>query len=161
LSGGRAEFYSRFVFALPRLYRQAAAALPEVCCDEWQKAVKSGRPCNPAKDANCDGNPNNQKPYGDGLNPNTFMDKNKPQYVWVSVPSGVATIGDCAFDLPGAVVPRELNGTMLYVTDLHHFMIGRGDWYSVTGDKGNGSTFRGCISANDVVCDPAKVIKQE
>ncbi|MDQ6652663.1 MAG: hypothetical protein M3Y84_07945 [Acidobacteriota bacterium] len=39
----------------------------EVCCEEFQKAVQSKQPCDPSKDADCDGLPNDTDP--DPLSP--------------------------------------------------------------------------------------------
>ena len=35
----------------------------EVCCEEFQKAVETKQPCDPSKDADCDGYPNETDPH--------------------------------------------------------------------------------------------------
>jgi hypothetical protein len=36
-----------------------ASSSSKVCCDKFAQAVRSGKPCDPRKDVDCDGRPNN------------------------------------------------------------------------------------------------------
>jgi hypothetical protein len=45
----------------PQLYENSIGDYPNVvCCDIWREAVRAGGNCNPERDADCDGRPNNQ-----------------------------------------------------------------------------------------------------
>lgn len=47
----------------PAIYRAFEVDAPHiVCCDLWNEAVAAGSGCNPEKDADCDGLPNEQSP---------------------------------------------------------------------------------------------------
>jgi hypothetical protein len=49
--------------------RLAARGLAQVCCDKFEDAVKTGKPCNPRLDVDCDGKPNSSDFTPDGTFP--------------------------------------------------------------------------------------------
>jgi len=126
-----------------------------VCCTEWAKAVKSGKPCDPSHSPNCTGRPPgpDNPPFSD----TPYMENNKPDYIWVSAASGNAKITDCYSPPYNKVVATENNGTMLKVENrVRHSLAGL--IYLVKGERAGG-TYEGCIHAEDVACDPANVRK--
>jgi hypothetical protein len=60
-----AEEYYRGIL-LPRL---AQLKLDKVCCDKFNDAVRTGQPCDPRKDVDCDGKPNKSDSHSGGLLP--------------------------------------------------------------------------------------------
>jgi hypothetical protein len=43
------------------------AGIPKVCCEKFREAVRTGHPCDPSKDLDCDGIPNNRDLAGEVL----------------------------------------------------------------------------------------------
>ena len=47
-----------------------------ICCDKWREAVRTGTPCNPAEDVDCDGKSNLEDFYTPKVQPVTLPDIN-------------------------------------------------------------------------------------
>ena len=132
-----------------------------ICCTEWDKAVKSGEPCNPAKDPNCDGGSGKWDAESeDPFDPYSFLQKNKPPYVWVSGAGGSAAVYNYYEGIIDKPMLHENNGTMLKVDWIFSSYMRSGGqaWICIKGERAGG-TYEGCMHAEDVACDPAKVRK--
>ena len=127
-----------------------------VCCTAWDNAIKTGKPCDPAKSPNCTGLPpaKNDFPFSSI----DYISKNKPDFVWVSAAAGNAKVFDCDGTPFQKVIGTENNGTMLKVVDRVDYGGTSGHAYAVKGERGGGS-YTGCMRPEDVACDPAKVRK--